>query len=44
MVYLSREIIPAKRVPTEQQYQDWNSRTSFSEERGTDIESQESNV
>ena len=37
MMHLSREIIPAERVPTEQIYQDWNSRMSSFEEGGTDI-------
>ena len=37
MVYLRREKILVERVPTEQPYPDWNSRTSSFEERGTDV-------
>ena len=37
MVYLRREAIPVKRVPTEQPYLDWNSRMSSYEERGIDV-------
>ena len=36
MVYLRRERIPTKSVPTEQLNPDWNLRTSFFEEGGTD--------
>jgi len=37
MVYLRREAIPVKRVPTEQPYLDWNLRMSSYEEGGTDV-------
>ena len=37
IMYLRRERISTKRIPTEQLNPDWNSRTSFFEERGTDV-------